>query len=65
MSQPSECRNCKGVGYFTDARFAGVTHRRTAVKRTCRYCKGSGQIVPPPAPEAEPIGEIPEWMLEA
>jgi DnaJ-class molecular chaperone len=65
-TEPVTCRNCDGDGVKLDYRYAGVSHKRTEVKRTCRPCKGEGQIVPT-APVVEhdtEIGEIPDWMLE-
>lgn len=59
----NECRNCKGQGYTLDTRYAGVSHKRTEYRHTCRICGGTGCVHPTQPDDApQEIGELPDWM---
>lgn len=61
----AECGVCNGNGSYEDTRYSCVSHKRTTVARTCRYCGGAGVVAPAePAVVNEPgSDETLAWML--
>jgi hypothetical protein len=63
--QRRTCQVCGGKGKVLDTRVAGITHKRTAVKRNCRNCD-NGVLRPRPSTvdDGEGAPEGLAWMLE-